>query len=127
MVAPTMMYVASGAVEFDKGGQWSSSDCAKLQNREQWSKWHCALMGSGYEHKCEQVLDPSYVPNPSNPEKIVSFELQQQFMCSVFAKTLVEGKAANIFVSTQIHKTRQSLAMHRKSMPICATSAKVVL
>ena len=34
--------------------------------------------------------------NPSNPDEIALFELQQQFIYSVFPKTLVEGKAANI-------------------------------
>ena len=53
-------------------------------------------MGNAYEHKCEQVLDPSYTPNPSDPDEVALFESQQRFMCSVFAKTLVEGKAANI-------------------------------
>ena len=53
-------------------------------------------MGNACEHKCEQVLDLSYLPNPNDPDKIALFGLQQQFMCSVFAKTLAEGKAANI-------------------------------
>ena len=68
----------------------------QTQNREQWSKWHHALMGNACEHKCEQALDPSHAPNPSNPDEIMLFELQQQFMCSVFAMTLVEGKAADV-------------------------------
>ena len=53
-------------------------------------------MGSAYEHKCEQVLDPSYMPDPNDPDEVALFESQQQFMYSVFAKTLVEGKAADI-------------------------------
>ena len=53
-------------------------------------------MGNVYEHKCEQVLDPSYTPNPSDPDEVALFESQQRFMYSVFAKTLVEGKAADI-------------------------------
>ena len=53
-------------------------------------------MGNACEHKCEQVLDLSYLPNPNDPDKIALFGLQQQFMCSVFVKTLAEGKAANI-------------------------------
>ena len=52
-------------------------------------------MGNAYEHKCEQVFHPSYTPDPSDPDEVASFELQQRFMCSVFAKTLVEGKAAD--------------------------------
>ena len=58
VTGPTTTYVVSRASEFDKGGRRSSSDHGKLQNREQWSKWHRALMGNAYEHKCEQVLDP---------------------------------------------------------------------
>ena len=53
-------------------------------------------MGNAYEHKCEQVLDPGYTPNPSDPDEVALFESQQRFMYSVFAKTLVEGKAADI-------------------------------
>ena len=41
-----------------------------------------------------KILDPNL--NPSNPDEIALFELQQQFIYSVFPKTLVEGKAANI-------------------------------
>ena len=68
-VAPNATYVTSQAIEFDKGGQQSTSDYGKFQNRKQWLKWHHALMGNVYEHKCEQVLDPSYAPNPNDPDK----------------------------------------------------------
>ena len=96
VTAPTSTYVMSRALEFDKGGRRSSSDYGKLQNHDQWSKRHCALMGNAYEHKCEQVLDPSYAPNPNDPDEIALFGLQQQFMYLVFVKTLVEGKATDI-------------------------------
>ena len=92
----TTTYVYSRAQEFDKGGRRSSSDYSKFQNREQWSKWHRALMGSAYEHKCENVLDPTYVPDPNDPDECELFSSQQRFMYSVFSKTLVEGKAADI-------------------------------
>ena len=59
VAAPTMTHVISCAAEFDKGGQHSSSNCGKFQNREQWLKWHCALMGNACDHKCEHVLDPT--------------------------------------------------------------------
>ena len=74
VMGPTTAYVVSRASEFDKGGRRSSSDYGKLQNREQWSKWHRALMGNAYEHKCEQVLDPGYTPNPSDPDEVALFE-----------------------------------------------------
>ena len=83
VTGPTTTHVVLRASEFDKGGRCSSSDCGKLQNREQWSKWHRALMGNAYEHKCEQVLDPSYTPNPSDPDEVALFESQQRFMYSV--------------------------------------------
>ena len=53
-------------------------------------------MGSAYEHKFEEVLDSSNAPNPSNPNEVALFKSQQQFMCSIFAKMLIEGKASNI-------------------------------
>ena len=53
-------------------------------------------MRNVHEHKCEQVLDPSYAPNPDDPNEIALIELQQQFVCSVFAETLVEGKTVNV-------------------------------
>ena len=53
-------------------------------------------MGNACEHKCEQVLDPSHVPNPNDPDEITVFGSQQQFVHSIFVKTLVEGKAADI-------------------------------
>ena len=68
-------------------------DGLRLAQRQQRIR---ALMGNAYEHKCEQVLDPSYAPNPSDPDEVALFESQQRFMYSVFAKTLVEGKAADI-------------------------------
>ena len=52
VTASTTMHVMSCAVEFDKGGQQSSSNHGKLQNHEQWLKWHHLLMGNAYEHKC---------------------------------------------------------------------------
>ena len=70
VAAHTTTYATSRAVEFDKGRQRPSSDYAKFQNCVQLQKWHRTLMGSACEHKCEQVLDPSHAPNPSNPDKI---------------------------------------------------------
>ena len=70
VMAPTTTHEMSCTLEFDKGGQCSSSNCRKFQNHEQWLKWHCTLMGSAYEHKCEQVLDPTHVPNPNVPDEI---------------------------------------------------------
>jgi len=49
-----------------------------------------------YEHKCEQVLDPSYVPDPTDGDAVHLFKSQQRFMYSVFTKVLTEGKAVDI-------------------------------
>ena len=86
--ATASTYVYSRAQEFDKGGRRSSSDYGKFQSREQWPKWHRALMGNAYEHKCEQVLDPSYSPDPNDSDEVELFKSQQRFMYSVFSKTL---------------------------------------
>ena len=75
--APTTTHATSHAIEFDKGGQRSSSNYGKFQSCKQWSKWHRALMGNANKHKCEQVLDPSYTPNPNDPDKIAFFGSQQ--------------------------------------------------
>jgi hypothetical protein len=93
---PSVAYVQSHALEFDKGGRRSSSDYAKFTSREQWSRWHRALMGSAFEHKCEQVLDPTYAPDPNDADECELFKSQQRFMYSVFSKTLMEGKSADI-------------------------------
>ena len=80
---PTLTHVTSCALEFDKGGGQSSSNYGKLQNHEQWLKWHHVLMGNAHEHKCEQVLDPSYTPNPNDPGKAAVFwhsPLQQEVL-----------------------------------------------
>ena len=53
-------------------------------------------MGTAYEHKCEDVLDPTYVPDPSDPDAVALFANQQRFMYSVFSKVLQEPKAADI-------------------------------
>ena len=78
-------------------------------------------MGNAYEHKCEQVLDPGYAPNPSDPDEVALFESQQRFMYSVFAKTLLEGKAADILREYSDPRDKKK---RRKSTPICATSTK---
>jgi hypothetical protein len=93
---PLVPYVQSRALEFDKGGQRSSSDYGKFTSHEQWSKWHRALMGSAFEHKCEQVLDPTYAPDPNDVDECELFKSQQRFMYLVFSKTLMEGKLADI-------------------------------
>ena len=115
VAGPTTTHVMSRASEFDKGGQRLTSDYGKLQNREQWSKWHRALMGNAYEHKCEQVLDPSYTPNPSDPDEVALF------------RCWLKARLAMFCVSTRIHEIKQNFRMLRKSMPICVTSTKEVL
>ena len=86
----------SKASEFDKAGRRSSSDYEKFSNKEQWSKWQRATLGTAYEHKCEQVLDPTYTPDPSDADEVALFANKQRFMYSVFSKVLTEGKAADI-------------------------------
>ena len=54
VAAAATMHATSCAMEFDKGESRSFRDHRKFQNREQWLKWHCALMGSACEHKCEK-------------------------------------------------------------------------
>ena len=72
------------------------SDHDKLSSKEQWPKWQRATLGTAFEHKVEQVLDPQCVPDPSDPDEVELFANQQRFMCSVFTKCLVEGKAVDI-------------------------------
>ena len=94
--APSTHYVLTRTQEFEKGGRRSSSDYPKLASREQWPKWHRALLGNAMEHKCEQVLNTSYVPDPTDMDEVELFKCQQRFMFSVFSKTLTEGKATDI-------------------------------
>ena len=82
--------------EFDKGGKRSSSDYEKFSNKDQWRKWQRTTLGTACEHKVEQVLDSTYVPDPNDPDACALFASQQRFMYSVFTKVLTEGKAADI-------------------------------
>jgi hypothetical protein len=78
------------------GGKCSLSDYKKLTNKDQWHRWQRNLMGTAFEHKCENVLDPSYVPNPLDTDECELFDLQQHWMYSVFTKVLIEGHASDI-------------------------------
>ena len=77
MVPTTSTHVYSRAHEFEKGGRHSSSDYGKFTARNQWSKWHRALLGNAYKHKCENVLDPTYTPDPNDQDEIDLFGHQQ--------------------------------------------------
>ena len=63
-------YVMSRTQEFERGGRRSSSDYMKFTSREQWQKWQRSLVGNAMEHKCEKVLDPSYVPDPTDADEV---------------------------------------------------------
>ena len=67
-------YAYSRIQEFEKGGQQSSSNYTKFQNCEQWSKWHCTLMGKMYKHKYKQVLDSTYVSNLNDFDEVELFK-----------------------------------------------------
>ena len=87
---------SSKASNFDKAGRRSASDYEKFSNKEHWHKWQRSTLGAAFEHKVEDVLDPSFVPDPSDPDAALLFENQQRFMYSVFTKCLTEGKAVDI-------------------------------
>jgi hypothetical protein len=87
---------SSKASNFEKGGRRSVSDYDKLSSKEQWPKWQRATLGTAFEHKVEQVLDPQYTPDPSDLDEVELFANQQRFMYSVFTKCLTEGKAVDI-------------------------------
>ena len=97
---PQVVYMtyppSSAAVNFDKGGRRSASDYEKFSSKEQWSKWQRSTIGTAYEHKCENVLNATYVPDPSDPDEVELFASQKRFMYSVFTKVLVESKATEI-------------------------------
>ncbi len=92
----TTGYTSSRASDFEKGERRSVSDYNTFSNKEAWGKWQRSLVGQAYAHKCENVLDPSYVPDPNDADEVALFESQQRFMFSVFTKTLQETKAQDI-------------------------------
>jgi hypothetical protein len=47
------------ASEFARSRKRSLGDYEKLTNKDQWHRWQRNLMGTAFEHKCENVLDPS--------------------------------------------------------------------
>ena len=87
---------SSKTSEFERGSRHSSSDHDKFSSKEQWSKWQRALIGTAAEHEVINVLDPSYTPDPNDKDAVSLFKRQQEFMHSVFAKVLQEGKAVDI-------------------------------
>ncbi len=89
-------YTSSRASDFDKGGRRSVSDYSTFSNKEQWSKWNRQMIGQAFDHKCETILNPQYVPDPNDPDAMALFDSQQRFMYSVFSKVLTESKAADI-------------------------------
>jgi hypothetical protein len=77
--APIVYYqtpMTTEASEFAHGGKHSLSDYEKLTNKDQWHRWQQNLMGTAFEHKCENVLDPSYVPDPLDTDECELFDLQ---------------------------------------------------
>ena len=86
----------SAASNFDKGGRRSVADYEKFSNREHWSKWQRSTIGTAYEHKCENILDPKFTPDPHDEDAVQLFASQQRFMYSVFSKVLIEAKSAQI-------------------------------
>jgi hypothetical protein len=86
----------SKAAEFDKGGRRSVSDYATFSNREGWSKWRRSVLGTAFDHKCENVLSETYVPDPSDPEECELFDRQRRFLYAVFTKVVTEPTAVEI-------------------------------
>ena len=89
-------YVPSRASDFDKGSRRSVQDYTTFSNKEQWSKWSRQLIGQAYDHKCENILDATFVPDPNDADAVALFDSQQRFMFSVFSKALTEPKAQDI-------------------------------
>eukprot|EP00977_Amphora_coffeiformis_P026835 scaffold30994_cov92-Amphora_coffeaeformis.AAC.1 len=69
----------SKAEEFAKGGRRSVSDYTAFSNREGWSKWQRALLGTALDHKTEKVLDYMYIPDPNDTDACKLFDSQKRF------------------------------------------------
>eukprot|EP00977_Amphora_coffeiformis_P010304 scaffold2387_cov106-Amphora_coffeaeformis.AAC.6 len=80
----------------DAGGRRSVSDYTAFSNREGWSKWQHALLGTALDHKTEKVLDYTYIPDPNDTDACELFDSQKRFMYSVFTKTITEPSAVDI-------------------------------
>ena len=94
LMPPVQQY--SKAAEFDKGGKRSPLDYDKFTNREGWARWQRSLLGTALNHNCEKVLDPNYVPDPSDADEVALFVLQNKFMYAVFTRVITEPSAVNI-------------------------------
>eukprot|EP00977_Amphora_coffeiformis_P023269 scaffold12787_cov96-Amphora_coffeaeformis.AAC.1 len=112
----------SKAEEFAKGGRRSVSDYTAFSNREGWSKWQRALLGTALDHKTEKVLDYQYIPDPNDTDACELFDSQKRLMYSVFTKTITEPSAVDI-----LRNYSNPNSPDFKSTQTCATTSRVAL
>ena len=74
--------------EFRKGIKRDKSHYKPLKDEKQWDDWKRKTEATCKAHRCEKVLDPSYVP--SSPEEVSLFNEIQIFMYDVLLHIMRE-------------------------------------
>ena len=76
----------SKADTFSRAIKRDASEYIVIKEDSQFNNWKLHTTSKARTHNCREVLDPSYVP--VTPEDKEIFEMQQEFMYSVFLTTL---------------------------------------
>ena len=88
----SIVKTTTDANAFIKAIKKSVNDYTPLRQEDKWSIWRRDTVAIIHTHGCANVIDPKYVP--TTPDDKALFKAQQNFMYSVWTKTLLtmQGK-----------------------------------
>ena len=88
--APTSSTRAADPVmDFKKGIKRDPDAFCKLKDDKNWDAFLRSTKATARAQGVQQVLDPTYVPNPTDASAVALFDLQQAYMYSVAETTLL--------------------------------------
>lgn len=84
-----------GIVAFKKSIKRDAGQFRTFADDKQWANWRLHFVATARAQDLQDVLDPSFVPDATDPDAVAVFHAKNEFLFSVFVDKLLtdEGKA----------------------------------
>ena len=122
---------SSPLVEFQKGIKRNKADYTVLKDDKQWDKWRRASLATARSHACEEILDPDFEVDETDPQAVAVFREKQKFMYSVFEEKLQTDMGRHLVREHEMdynaHLIFSELVVHAKKSTQAAIDSSELL
>jgi hypothetical protein len=123
MPSPSASRTRDAVFDFKKGIKHDSGSFLMYKDEKQWDTWQCSTMAQARAQDVHEILDTSYLPTSSEDQQL--FAMKQEFMYSVFKRTLQTDMGKALFCRHKSDFDAQTLYQSLLEYSIKSTKASL--